>query len=128
MAKANSQHLVPLVANADLSAAAKQYTIVKMAANNKVDTATAATAVMVGVQQDRGKAGEAVAVAILGICKVKAGAGITFGQRVTADGSGRAVATTTDKDNYVGIVITGVSNADEIAEILLTPGGLVSAT
>lgn len=128
MAVSNSQTLVPLVANADLSAAAKQYTIVKIAAERKIDTATAATAPLVGVQQDRGKAGEAIAVAISGICRVKAGAGLTFGQRVTSDGSGRAIATTTDKDNFVGIVVKGVSNANEIAEILLTPGGLVSAT
>jgi len=81
------------IAGQDLSA--KQYHFVSMAADGQVDpTGDGANAVGVLQDSDGDVAGKAVSVAILGICRVKAGAAFEEGVILGSDASGKAVTAT----------------------------------
>jgi hypothetical protein len=97
-------------------------------------TTSAATNAFVGVVMDTldvtkvttGKA--QVSIAIMGIARVKAGAAITKGAKLTNDTSARAVTVTraaagAQPQNIIGIAQTSCSNANEHVDVLLTPGG-----
>lgn len=76
-------------ANSDLSA--KQYIIVAQTAAQTCDQATDPTSSLVlGVLQNNPKANEAAAVAFRGMTKVQATTGISWGDFVTTNASGRA--------------------------------------
>jgi hypothetical protein len=97
-------------------------------------TASAATNDFVGIVVDTidvakvltGKA--QVTIAIMGIARVKAGAAVTKGAKLTNDTSARAVTVTraaagAQPQNIIGIALTSCSNANEHVDVLLTPGG-----
>lgn len=122
MAVSNAQELRPYKAGADLSAVANQYKIVKFTAASTIGLAAAATDKLIGVLQNRPQANVGAAVAVAGRALVKAGAAVAVGDRLTADASGRAIATTTAQNAYIGVAVTACSNADEIIEVELQHG------
>lgn len=107
------------VSTADLSAA--EYVIVKVDVSNdqSVVIAAASTDPICGVLQNKPKAGKAAVVRWGGSSKVIAGGTITRGDRVTSDGSGHAVTTTTNKDVVLGLALSSAVAAD-IVEIQLS--------
>jgi len=99
------------------------YQIVK---HNGTDNAVAAydttTAQALGVTQQasQGGAGSSVMVALLGCCKVVAGAAVTAGAVVMANNAGQAITRDTTTAKAIGIALdTGETGS--VIEILLTP-------
>lgn len=109
-------------AGADLSA--KQYYIVKLdTVQNQVVLAAAATDKLLGVLLNAPVANQEARVHMnTGTVKVVAGAAITLGAYVTSDGSGKAVATTTDKDKTIGIALQAAAADGDIIEVAMLPG------
>ena len=102
----------------DLSAA--QFLIVASDTSNDlaIVKAAAATDPIVGVLQSKPKAGAAAVVRHIGTTKVVCGGTITRGDKVTSDGNGKAVTTTTSGNQVVGRALqSGVSG--DVIEILL---------
>ena len=102
------------VAGADLSAL--QYHFVKLNASGQVVAIAAGSDQPIGILQDAPAAsGRSCDVMMDGISKLKAGEALTAGTSVgpTANGRGDGSSPTVP----VGIVLEGVSNADEIATV-----------
>lgn len=113
-----SDFTVSLEAAADLST--HQYKLVKVTGAMQVNIATAATDFAVGVLQNKPSAvGQSATVQCAGISKLIAGAAVAAGDRVTADSTGRAVATTTAGNKVFGIALTATSAAGQIVSVLL---------
>lgn len=109
-----------VTASADLRT--KQYHFVKVSGNNTVTVCAAATDIPVGVLQNAPNSGEAAEVAVLGVTKVVADKSLAAGVLIGTSGDGQADDKTagTDTTNYVvGQCISGVSNAGEIATVLI---------
>jgi len=102
------------------AALATEFVIVKVDVSNdqSVVIAAASTDPIVGVLQNKPAAGAAALVRWLGSTKVIAGGTITRGDRVTSDGSGHAVTTTTNKDVQLGIALSSAVSGD-IVEVQL---------
>jgi len=97
---------------------AKQYYIVKQHTDGTLILAAAATDKIVGVLQNKPAVGSAGLVRIGGTTKVIAGGAINPGAWVTSDGSGKAVATTTDKDVVFGKYLgTAAAASGDIIEV-----------
>lgn len=109
-----------LAAAADLSGS--QFCFAKVTAADTVNITTAATDFAVGVIQNKPTSGQAVQLGHLGITKVKAGAGITAGDRLTSDSSGRAIATTTSGNRYYAIATQTVTTANQLVSAVLVNG------
>lgn len=103
-------------ADADLSA--KQFYIAKVTSTG-VDLAGAATNALCGVIQNTPKSGEQADIRFLGTSKVVASGSISAGAWVTADSSGKATATTTDKDFVIGQALEAAGADGDIIEIRL---------
>lgn len=97
-----------------------QYLIQKMDGTTaeKVVVAAAATDKLLGVLQNKPKAGEPALVRVLGTSKVVAGGAVAQGDFVTSDGAGKAIATTTDKNVVIGMALEAAATSD-IFEILM---------
>lgn len=110
------------VAGADLSAAAKQYTCVKLNSSEEIVSCSAITDKTFGILQDVGVQGKALPVAVSGICKAKAGATIAAGDPVAtkADGTLQVAATT---QYVIGVARTGGSSG-QVISVLLQPAVL----
>lgn len=79
----------------DADLATKQFHILKMAGVGIVDFSTAATALSIGVQQNKPEAaGWPVEVVLAGETKLKAGGSISAGQFLVPNSDGEAVAVT----------------------------------
>ena len=102
----------------------KQYYIVKVdtSADVSVVLAAAGTDPIVGVLQNKPKAGIAAVVRWGGSTKVIAGGTITRGDRVTSDSNGKAITTTTNKDVQLGIALQSAVSGD-IFEVALSSFG-----
>jgi hypothetical protein len=99
---------------------AKQYYIVKQHTDGTVILAAAATDKIIGVLRNKPAVGQGALVQFLGTAKVIAGGTITVGAWVTSDSSGKAVATTTDKDVVIGKYIgTASAVSGDIIEVQL---------
>jgi hypothetical protein len=94
----------------DLSA--KQYFIVQLDANGKLEVAEGATDFIVGVLQNTPESGQMATYRFLGTSKVKAGGTIAVGDWVTTDASGEAVATTTDGNIVIGRALEAAADGD----------------
>jgi hypothetical protein len=105
------------IAAADLSSS--KYCIVKLDTNGKAAIATLATDNIIGVLQNKPKAGEAAIVRFLGTTKVQASTGITLGAFVTATAAGQGVTTTTDKANIIGRALETATAQNDLIEVLL---------
>ena len=115
---------MPFEASGDLSS--KQYHIVaKNAVARQVFVANSDDDVIVGVLQNKpAKAGRSATVRIGGIAKVKAGAAVAAGNRVTADAMGRAIKSTyanADLVSQLGVALTAATAADQFIEVLVQP-------
>lgn len=114
----NLQHLITLVAITDVSA----YHIAQSsgdptAAQRNGGLATGDTQVLVGVNQAEVKAGDQMGVAYVGVSKVRAGAAISKGARITSNASGRAVAATSG-DVIIGYALDTAADADLFTAVL----------
>lgn len=79
----------------DADLAGKQFHILKITSTGIVDFATAASNLVIGVQQNKPEAaGWPVEVVVHGETKLKAGGSITAGQYLVANSDGEAVAVT----------------------------------
>ena len=86
-------------ANADLSAAANQYKIVKQVSATQVGLCTAASDVPYGILQNKPESGESALVRVLGVSKVRVNAaGLAINTDWGTDANGRAIAKVADKD------------------------------
>ena len=99
-----------LEASEDLSA--KQFFIVQLDANGKLEVAEGATDFIVGVLQNNPESGQMGTYRFLGTSKVKAGGTITVGAFVTTDANGEAVVTTTDGDVAIGRALEAADDGD----------------
>lgn len=118
MSQSVKDFLKSLTATTDLSAA--EFVIVKVdtANDQSVVIAAASTDPIIGVLQNKPKAGQIALVQWLGSAKVLAGGTITRGDRVTSDGSGHAVTTTTNKDVQLGVALSSAASGD-VVEVFL---------
>lgn len=112
------------VAGANLTG--KLHYFVKMSGDNAVVLATAGSDQVVGVLREENTSGNPVTVQFGGIGKVIAGGTIVAGNRITSDGSGKAVATTTAADKVVGVALTGADSGD-IFSFLFIPGHVAAS-
>lgn len=98
------------------------YTVVKVSADNTVAAYDTTTAQAVGITQQgsQGGAGSSVVVALLGCCKVTAGAAISAGAIVMANNAGQAITRDTTTAKALGIALDA-GETNSTVEILLTP-------
>lgn len=89
--------------------------------------ATAATLKLVGVTNETLVAGHPGDVQREGRTILTSGAAVNNGDRITSNGSGKGIATTTEGDSVIGIARTSTDGADDDFEIDLTPGAVVGA-
>lgn len=126
MATENPQ-LMTCIAGADLSADANKYKFVKFDAtgDSEVIVCTAVTDRPCGVLYSLGEAGAEVLVAYAGLTKVQADEALTAGDAVgtQTDGQAQVCVVGTETTVYdMGTVVRGVSNAGELATVLLKQG------
>ena len=110
-----------MAAAADLSSS--QFLFGAADANGRCAVAGAG-AVSIGVIQDNDAAAidQATAIQSYGVSKVRIGAAVAAGARVSSNASGQAV--TAASGNVVhGIALSAGTNANEIISVLLTLGG-----
>jgi hypothetical protein len=106
-------YLPGLVATGDLSS--YQYYLVKAASTaGAVKIVAAATDEPIGVLYNEPTDGQAAKVAAGGVVKVQVGGTITWGTNVYVipNSTGKVAASSTDKDNVVGIYVDGNTAAD----------------
>ncbi len=99
-----------------------KYRLVKFGANDgDADLATAATDLLIGVTTDIDAAlNERCDVVRSGLAPVVYGGNVTRGALLTADGTGRAIATTTAGNRVIGIAeVSGVAN--DIGAVFIAP-------
>ncbi len=116
-----------LKAGADLSALANQYKFVKLDANGDIVIPTAATDVVIGVLQNRPKAGEPAEVCGIGVSKIQADAALAEGARIGTSADGQAVAKTVAAELVVGQLLTEAGGAGEIVTALINCANPASA-
>ena len=104
-------------ASEDLSA--KQFYIMQMDANGKMEIGEGATDLLLGVLQDKPESGQAGCYRHMGTTKVVASAAIAIGARVTSDAAGKAVTTTTNGNIVVGTALEAAAADGDIIEIQL---------
>lgn len=110
---------VPLKAAADLKT--KQFYILRISADDTVNTANT-TSYPFGIQQNKpAAAGRGVSVRINGLSKCVAGEEITAGNPIAPDASGKGVVATADS-YMIGIAVIGASDEDEVFTIRLGTG------
>lgn len=113
---------ITLEAGGDLSA--DQWKFVTLAADGQIDVHAAATDMPTGVLLNNpSAAGQAAEVAVEGVVKVEASAGITVGTNVTTTAAGLAV-TAVSTDSIVGIAMSTAGGAGELVEVLFGYRGL----
>lgn len=101
---------------ADLSA--KQFYIVKLDSSGHVILSALATDAFIGVLENAPKSGvttDEVSVVLRsaqGTSKVIAGGTITAGAWITSDTAGKAVVTTTNKDQLLGMALVAAATGD----------------
>ena len=109
-----------LVAGGDLSSS--QYLVVKVAstAGAVIVGATKASDLLLGILQNDPAEGYPAEVAAWGVCKAIAAASVSFGSKLSCDSTGRVCATTTDKDEVIGIALKASGAAGDIIPVLLS--------
>ena len=110
-------------AEQDLSA--KQFLAMELSAEDQVDTADAAADPVIGILQNKPKAGEAAEVRLLGISKAvtdgNAGA-IAVGDFLGTNNAGKLVKKSTDKDWVIARALQASTADGTIISVLLTGG------
>lgn len=114
-----SDETFSLDAAANLSGS--QYCFVKVTAALTCNITTAATDFAAGVLQNTpSAAGRSATVQGAGISKVRSGAAIAAGDRLTSDATGRAITTTTAGNRVHGIALQAASAADQYIAAIVT--------
>lgn len=108
-----------LVAAADLSATQFRFIDVDTAGKGAVP---AVAGRVVGVRNNKPKAGEAATVVGSGISIVEAGAAVTVGDNVATDSVGRAITAAGAATIVAGIALETASGAGVFIAVLLTGG------
>jgi len=106
------------IAENDLSDS--RYTLLTVGTNeNEVAQATAVTDKLLGVLQNKPKAGEAALVRFGGTTKLVAGGTISKGDYITTDGSGQAAtpAGASGENHVIGVALESASGSGEIIEV-----------
>jgi hypothetical protein len=103
------------VAASDLSQ--KQYHIVEISADGKVDVCNNAADRPLGILQNKPRQGEAAIVRILGISQVVSDAALTLDSNYGTSADGQAVVKTVEGDLVLGRVLEATGNAGEIATV-----------
>ena len=106
------------IAGEDLSD--KMYYVVKLDSNGNV-VLCGANEVAIGVLDGKPKAGERVAVNILGTSKVVSGGEIAVGSKVVSDANGKVVTMPVEAGTYnvIGIALESSSGDGQLIEVLL---------
>lgn len=91
--------------------------------DDNVDLASAATAVPFPVYEgaDGSSAKAAMTIVVAGCAEVKAGGTIAPGDKLTSDGNGKWITTTTDTNNY-GAIALKIAAADDLIPVLVVQG------
>lgn len=109
-------------------AAIAPYRIVKFSAAETVIQSAAAADSHVGVVSEVGPAsGERAEVIVSGVALVEAGAAVTVGALVTADGTGRGIAAAPAAGanaRHIGVALEAASAAGDIIRVLLSQGSV----
>jgi hypothetical protein len=108
------------VAGADLSA--KQFFLVKLSSGNVV-VSTAATDKIIGVLDNAPVSGDDAVVRLLsssGTGKVKTGGSGSAGDKLTSDGAGKAITTTTSTNRVFGLALTDFTSGDVVEYLPVT--------
>lgn len=91
-----------------------------------IDVSSAATDPLAGVNgESAALPGEYASIRLRGRVIVTAGGSFSRGSKLTSDGSGRAIATTTSGHNVLGYAASDSTGADTLAVVELTPGASV---
>jgi len=107
------------VATGDLSS--NQYYVVKHASTAgacKLAT-TAATDTVLGILMNDPTDGQPAEIAHVGVCMAAAEASVAVGNPLTCSSTGRVKATTTDKDEIVGLALKASASAGDLIPIAL---------
>lgn len=102
-----------------------EYRLVKLGTSaDEVVAATDASAPVVGVTDESADstAGNPVGVILDGVVKVTILAATTKGAYITATTAGKGAATTTDTEEYVGVLLETTTVANQVAQVALRPG------
>lgn len=105
-----------LTASADNSG--NQFRYAKVSGSGTATVTAAPADVVLGVIQNKPKAGEAVDVMVTGISKVVAGAAVAAGAEVGSDAQGRAIAAATGARAF-GIALEAASAAGQLIAVSL---------
>lgn len=118
---------ISLPAAADLSG--QQHNFVLIAADGRVNVASAATDDIIGILQNKpAAAGRAARVRVAGVSKLEMGAAVNEGDRLTSDSSGRGVATTTAANTISAMCLVASGAAGDVVKVLLPCPGLYAIT
>ena len=100
--------------------AAKQYYVVRLATTaGEVEVGSvAASDAIIGIVQNDPAADEPAEIAVAGVCKAACEASTLIGSKLTVSTTGRVKATTTDKDEVIGIAIQAGTAGDIITVLL----------
>ncbi|TXH50754.1 MAG: DUF2190 family protein [Desulfurellales bacterium] len=116
------QSLVCITVEAGQDLSAKQYFFMSVASDGQIDP-TGDGALADGVLQNTpDAAGKAATLAISGVSRVKAGAGVTKGDLVASDASGKVVTAATN-DQILGKALATASGDGSIIPVLLKLSG-----
>ncbi len=110
-------------AGADLSGS--QYYLVKLSGTDgtTVVLATSATDKIIGVLENAPVSGDNAVVRLIsstGTGKVKSGGDITAGDKLTTNGSGKAISTSTSTNRVFGIALATTTSGDIVEYIPVT--------
>jgi hypothetical protein len=103
--------------NAASDLTGKVHYLAKVDSNGEIALAAAGTDVVLGVITEEAVADKPVTVQYDGQGKAIAGGSITAGARLTSDGSGKVVATTSAGDKVFGIALTAADSGDIVSFI-----------
>lgn len=109
---------ITLPAAADLSG--QQFNFLTIAADGRVNVSAAATEDIIGILQNKpAAAGREAKVRVAGVSKLEMGAAVNEGAYVTADSSGRGVATTTAADRVGARCLVASGAAGDVVKVLI---------
>lgn len=119
--------VIPFKAAADFSS--YQYRLVKRGTgDNDVALAEAATAPILGAINQAPASGMPVGIQMGPVIKVVASAAISKGDKLTGTTGGKAVATTTAGQHFIGFALDAASADGDVIRCRVAPGVVASAT
>ena len=106
---------------------ATRFSVVKIASTEgQVDLSDSAGEDCIGITQQIAAAGQSVSVCLFGISEAVAGAAITIGDKLQADGSGRVILAASS-DNVIGHALQTATAAGDEISMVVNPAGSVLA-